>query len=786
FARHTLQIQISDLTRQLLRRVEEEASGLAPSQAVMRERNGLGDFISVVWMGDRRNTSWMAVKPGWNKRFSLSVFDKQKERLPLLIVKDNSVIWTRLTEENGRPLFAMMVEAQSQDGSKGIAVGILGPQTFSDLGGFYKAQSAELILVDDKGFALAYTSPQYVGAQIVNHPAVELLVGQLSVAASGAAKNMEGELTVFAYERLGDSNLYVILTNPLDTAGHYLPGYLFNLAGMALALSLLAGAVTLTFVRRQSFSFDFLKESLRKLAAGQTFLVPDERNKDLDDIRDDLVRLSGGVPERLAHAQTVKNDGEEPFVGIAIGDLPKAPEPMPEIDKAEILKEIGLGLVDSLRPSMAAILGHAQLARSKAGEDDKLKQHFVVIERESRRVREVLENLEHLVGDEAGSQEKVDLQDSLLSVLASMRTTLQDKGIHLKKNLEENGPVMVAPKSFRFVVEEIIHNAVTAMESSAKRELEIWTEARGQNITIVFKDSGKGISRDNLGRVFDPFYTSQAREERSGLGLTMVKRILSGINGEIKISSEEGQGTEVRITLPLVGAERRAFSDEETMKILTPQKELEEMTLSSISIEEGSGIKILSVQSGEDPGGESVEELSSLEKTPAPNLDEMTPLTGSGADHLPAAPSEDEITFVGKVINHDDVFGKIPGETDESAGSTGATRSPADNTNDRTPPAPPKIGAPIVTNSPGEGLQIETDALVSDKSVEIDVVAREKVDLDDVDLDFPGDEDDDAGGFAHVDLKVKTAEALIDDLLDEDEEEADEFAVQIRSPKIKV
>lgn len=474
---------------------------------------------------------------------------------------------------------------------------------------------------------------------------------------------------------------------------------------------------------------------------------------------------------------------------------------------------MGLGLVDSLRPSMAAILGHAQLARSKAGEDDKLKQHFVVIERESRRVREVLENLEQLVGDESGSVEKVDLQDTLLSSLASLRTVLQDKGVHLKKSLEENGPVMVAPKSFRFVIDEIIHNAVAAMETSAKRELEVWTEAKGQKITIVFKDSGKGISREDLSKVFDPFFTTQAREEKSGLGLTMVKRILSGIDGEIHISSEVGVGTEVRVTLPLVGVERRAFSDEETMKIMTPQKELEEMTLSSISIEEGSGIKILSVHNTEDDQANEDEVLSSLEKTPAPNLDEMKPLSGTAADHLPAAPAEDEITFVGKVINHDQVFGESPGEGEEIA-EEGKKQNSDQLLTDRTPPSPPKVNRPLVTNSPGEGLQLDADAMVADKSVELDMIKSDPgLELDEFELGLDGE--DDEGGFAQVDLKVKTAEALIDDLLDEDslvansghkaaggmtppraesegagesedEEDEDEFAVQIRSPKIKV
>ena len=774
FARHTLQTQINDLTRQLLSRIEEEASGLAPSQAMVRERAGLGDFLSVLWLGDRKVVSWMSVQPAWKKRFTLPGFEKQKDRLPLLVVKETSVIWTRLTEENGRPVFAMLVEAQSRDGSKGIAVGILSPQVFSDLGGFYKAQSAELILVDDKGFALAYTSPQYVGAQIINHPAVEKLLAQLSVASSGEADNMDGEDTVFAYERLGDSNLYVILTNPLNKASHYLPGYLFNLAGMALALTLISTAIVVVLVRRQSLSFDGLKETVHKIASGQSFLIPDERNQDLMDIRQDLIVLSGGVPERPDHLEVVPKEvpTSEALEGMTLPEAP-APKPLPEIDKGEVLKEMGLGLVESLRPSMAAILGHAQLARSKAGDDDKLKQHFSVIERESRRIREILENLEDLVKDDESNLEKVDLQETIMSALASMRTVLQDKGVQLKKSLKDNGPVMISPKGFRFVIEEIVHNAIAAMESSATREIEVWTESKGSKIAIVFKDTGKGIPRDQLARIFDPFFTTEAREEKSGLGLTMAKRILAACDSQIKVSSVEGQGTEIRIEMPLVGVERRTFNDEETVKIMTPPKELEEMTLTSINLDEGSGIKILSVESEADTEGLTADSSETL------NIESMAPLTGSKADELPTSPGDDEITFVGKVLDHDKVFSEISEEGDEASATVEE-----------------EVHSPEISNLqefsqeiPKEFVQgLSQQSSMDDKSLEIDIPQSDpKVEIAEFDLD--SNDDDEAGGFSQVDLSRKTAESLIDDVLNDDEDQEDkddEFSVQIRPPKIKV
>ncbi|MCC7403902.1 MAG: sensor histidine kinase [Bdellovibrionales bacterium] len=706
FARQTLQVQVADLVRQLVNKVEEEASGLAPAQTPVRERKNLGEFVAVVWLGDRSQVTWVATKPGWAQRFSLAVFEKQREKIPLLAVKGKSVLWSRVTEENGRPLFAVMIETQSQEGGKGIAVGILGPQVFSDLGGFYKAQNTEFMIVDDRGFALAYSTPQYVGAQVLHHPAVELLMAQMSVSSSGESKSMEGTPSVFAYERLADSNLFVLLTSPIVDTQKFLPGSLLNLGAMALAICLLSAFFVFNLLRKQTLGFEVLKEAVQKLAAGQSFLLPDERHADLEPIRSDLMKLSGGgvVPAQPAVATAGSESKNDMASAVHVA-------PAPEIDKGAVLKEIGMGLVESLRPSMAAILGHAQLARSKAGDDDKLKQHFAVVERESRRVREVLENLERLVGEETGNLEKVDLQDTLLSVLASLRPVLQSKAVNLKKSLGDTAPVLVAPKSFRFAIEEIVHNAVAAMEATAKRELEIRTEVKGSNIVIGIKDSGRGIPREELSRVFDPFFTTQAREERSGLGLTMVKRILKSFRGDIQLSSNVGVGTEVKIILPVAGAERRVFNDEETMKILSPQKELDEMTLSSVLLDDSSGIKILEVQN-HSPETRSTD-YKSVVQAAVPQIEQLAPVTGNRADELPAGPSQDEVTFVGKVDHHDQVFSEFP----------------------------------------------------SEDAAEI--------------ADVP------EAGFSQVDLKKKTTDALIDDLL-EDSGEEDKLTVQIRPPKIKV
>jgi signal transduction histidine kinase len=77
-------------------------------------------------------------------------------------------------------------------------------------------------------------------------------------------------------------------------------------------------------------------------------------------------------------------------------------------------------------------------------------------------------------------------------------------------------------------------------------------------VIISFQDSGKGISRENMGNLFQPFFTT--RKTGTGLGLLIVRRIVREHGGEIDIESRESVGTKVAIFLPLVEKKMRMLA----------------------------------------------------------------------------------------------------------------------------------------------------------------------------------------------------------------------------------
>jgi signal transduction histidine kinase len=104
----------------------------------------------------------------------------------------------------------------------------------------------------------------------------------------------------------------------------------------------------------------------------------------------------------------------------------------------------------------------------------------------------------------------------------------------------------------------LIKNAIAAMASGGI--LTIKTEAKDGEVCISIRDTGMGIPEENLLKIFEPYFTT--KETGSGLGLTLVFKIIREHQGEISVKSKEGEGTCFTLTLPIPQMERRLISYE--------------------------------------------------------------------------------------------------------------------------------------------------------------------------------------------------------------------------------
>lgn len=112
----------------------------------------------------------------------------------------------------------------------------------------------------------------------------------------------------------------------------------------------------------------------------------------------------------------------------------------------------------------------------------------------------------------------------------------------------------------------LLINAVHAIEdgNAADNEIRIRTYQKGDDVFIEVRDTGKGISPDNLDRIFDPFFTTKNIGEGSGLGLTISRNIVVGYGGRIDVESTEGKGSNFVIRIPIRTPRKQACREEKT------------------------------------------------------------------------------------------------------------------------------------------------------------------------------------------------------------------------------
>jgi signal transduction histidine kinase len=129
------------------------------------------------------------------------------------------------------------------------------------------------------------------------------------------------------------------------------------------------------------------------------------------------------------------------------------------------------------------------------------------------------------------------------------------KGVEVEREYAERLPRLCAHGGeLNQVWTNIVDNAVDAMDGHGK--LKVKTSGDEEYVLVEISDDGPGIPREVKNRVFEPFFTTKGVGEGTGLGLDIVRRIVAGHGGEIRVDSEPGE-TSFKVRLP-VGGPRRA------------------------------------------------------------------------------------------------------------------------------------------------------------------------------------------------------------------------------------
>ena len=221
--------------------------------------------------------------------------------------------------------------------------------------------------------------------------------------------------------------------------------------------------------------------------------------------------------------------------------------------RLETMRFLTAGVAHEIGNPLGAIILHTQLMdrifqkMSDTPEMDELKQINHVINEESARLKRIVADFLNAVRPLSTKFEFTDITNVFDETFLLLNEELKNKNITLIKDFSDVPKTILDADQMRSVIINIVRNATDAMKNGG--ELTVSLNNKGSWIEITFSDTGDGMDKAQLERIFDPFYTTKTNG--SGLGLLIVQRIISSHNGTVKVDSAPDQGTTITIELPV-------------------------------------------------------------------------------------------------------------------------------------------------------------------------------------------------------------------------------------------
>ncbi len=208
-------------------------------------------------------------------------------------------------------------------------------------------------------------------------------------------------------------------------------------------------------------------------------------------------------------------------------------------------------ITHDLKKPLTNIKGTLHLLREKWSDAEAKEEFFDTVEQEIYRLNELAKEIVNFSNPNKYELEKKDIRLTLDRALNLVKRDLDARKINLKRDYQEVRPIFVNENEIMEVLLNIILNSVEAMSEGGELRVSLKShrepKKKSQFVQIGIADTGCGIGEENLGRIFDRYFTT--KKEGTGLGLAVVERIVKAHGGFVSVKSKPGKGTSFLVNL---------------------------------------------------------------------------------------------------------------------------------------------------------------------------------------------------------------------------------------------
>jgi PAS domain S-box-containing protein len=212
------------------------------------------------------------------------------------------------------------------------------------------------------------------------------------------------------------------------------------------------------------------------------------------------------------------------------------------------LGEMSAGIAHEFKNSLATIVGYAQMSTTE-GDIETLHTYAREVHKESQALSRMVTDFLNFARPVKTLINDVDLVELLQTTMADLRN-LRPGDYEMQFHAFDTAIVPCDPTLIRQSFLNLLINAVEALNSYSGGRISVSvnsTKARG-TVRVLIEDNGRGISNEVISKIFLPFYTTKAHG--TGLGLSLVQKIVLAHNGRIEVQNIDSGGTRFAVTLP--------------------------------------------------------------------------------------------------------------------------------------------------------------------------------------------------------------------------------------------
>ncbi|MBC8555768.1 MAG: GHKL domain-containing protein, partial [Candidatus Brocadiales bacterium] len=187
---------------------------------------------------------------------------------------------------------------------------------------------------------------------------------------------------------------------------------------------------------------------------------------------------------------------------------------------------------------LSSIKAIVQVLKEDPGNETKTQESLSIIVEEIDRLTKVVNQLLVFAKPQTDSKSTVNINDVISKISVVLRHEAKMNNVIIHQDVSNDLPVITVDEgSLNEVFFNIIYNAIQAMSEGGKLTISMSYDQKEDYITVVFENTGPRISEEDMGKIFEPFYTT--KQMGTGLGLAIVKKKLEEIRGMVHVKSED-------------------------------------------------------------------------------------------------------------------------------------------------------------------------------------------------------------------------------------------------------